>query len=305
MVYSTEEITLKKFSAELEFSMQSLHRLALQTPLPIAVATNRPDLLGHLRIDKVIEIEKEHLYAGKSMRGDPLHRQWKTRQLYLSRTPFRITLYVDTNTQFCNTAIVYQLRQMDTCDIDFAVSSTNRLDARLEPHNWLMLYRMNRRTRALLLTWTNIAMQEHPSADDQISLRRALLTRNITVGLKLARLSHTFAASWLRIFDQSYLEFFPDHTAPLGPGPVSVLHDEGNCFDERSPIDCCAVYNNHSHTVRQFVRFSKDERPPFHEVHSLAECDQALKKAGSRKNCWNNPYPSKKEETILIVPAYL
>jgi hypothetical protein len=195
-------------------------------------------------------------------------RQWVTRVLYMSCTPFLVTLAVDSQALACSSHVATLLSayahvasghdslsskisasfpssvpntKVENYWVDVAVNTKyarNRaMDIALTekfaaPHNWMILYVWNHRTRAFFLQWRKMhqKMEDvHPGQDDQLSLQRVLQDMHAHDQLRVGRLQNNFAVAVVESFPGS--NNHPQYgnkkfrsTQLREPGPCHVMH---------------------------------------------------------------------------------
>ena len=104
--------------------------------------------------DHVIIIRNDHNFEGSNSqnRPDGLDRQWLTRILYLTTSPFTVTLAYDANIAVCND-VTNLLARMSDSDFDIATANSGITDLARDafPHNLLSLTNGMKRWRS---SWT-------------------------------------------------------------------------------------------------------------------------------------------------------
>ena len=135
------------------------------------------------------------------------NRQWLTRLIYMKKTPFEVTLAVDSQALCCSSRVYdllesYYTRQIPSgFDFDIAYNAKFGLSLKhlhfFEPHNWLLLYRMNIAVDRLFNTWRSIhepLERKKGGRDDQTTLYKAIRYERHR-GLRVGRVSNNFAVA--------------------------------------------------------------------------------------------------------------
>jgi hypothetical protein len=190
-----------------------------------AIATNyEGPLLQHF--NHTIHIPEHHFAHG---------RQWLTRLLYLTKSPFELTLELDSTVTMCSTTLLHDLHaELASARFDFAAQIEVARSGNHGPgadtgrvfsfHNFVLLYRWNSRTRKLLREWFDIYKHVHNTTDDQRTLYRAATSPAVVdAGTRIAKVRDNFAVGFLGA-----------SACPLGVknvrctrairGPISMIH---------------------------------------------------------------------------------
>ena len=240
--------------------------------LPLAIATSQDSERFDGLFDYKILIREDHDFAGTNYqkRPDNLSRQWLTRILYLTATPFEVTIAYDANVINCKD-ILPSLNRLAHDDFDFAAATSSSRSSSAKdifPHNFALAFKWNRVVASFFDAWFMEQVSAGVSMDDQHTLIRAARTFRMShSSFRFRPLDPAIAAAFAST--EPKLGFFPRETRVL-TGAVSVIHVE-HTYSTRAG-ELCQIFN----TVplsRQIV-FTKREE--FTVALSGDECIRAL-----------------------------
>jgi hypothetical protein len=278
--------------------------------LNIAIAISDPSILPNDHaFTHVLTIPRDIVFPG---------RQWLTRILSLSLSPFELTLAVDSDTLACGdlTEPLMQLLHDDTVDFAASAHHPKGKSKQAGSGDWLpdagvLLYRWSPGFRALRIKWAVEQMEQEQATglkDDQGSLRRVVyrMDGDDTSRCKVSRLT-TAMSCRLRPAPDAHKhgawswndnDFW--HTMLLTT-KIYVLHMNGAVF---FADDICALVNQHAtrprvltYDNRRNVQYAnKNLRfDPFRVALSSAQCAEQLK-----GNC--SPDVSFSASALLVQP---
>jgi len=245
-------LTFKRFSPELKMAIVS--------------NLKRSDFdEGHV-FDVYIPIREDHEFDGSNYQGrsDNISRQWLTRLLYLSATPFELTIAYDANVLAC-ADILPAIRQLQSSSFDFAVASAgDQKHNNFQPHNFALAFRWNEVVAKFLDEWFMEQVSTGVALDDQHTLRKS--------GVAFAAREPHFRFRVLNpVLATAYVSthptngFYPRETRVIR-GEALVIHDH-----PKNANATCEYFNLRS-TARQIVFDGKKQWT----VHSATECETKL-----------------------------
>ena len=222
---------------------------------------------------KVIHIPKQHTFKGKKVAfTSQAEKQFLTRVLYLTATPFKTTFHSDSTVYFCDSdAPREMLNEMKNSDVDFAISS--RTLGPFFPSGWAILYNWNSRTKLLLRDWVLEMLHDGITVqDDQAHINRVMMRAVEKNRIKTRRLSSNWAFTPKCYYGDGTKRANPCNlyiSVPVN-GKVRVTH----CIDNRY----CEVNGKSNELVnltRAYVRKTSLPNPIY--VNSQEELDELIK----------------------------
>ena len=197
-------------------------------------------------------------------------QNWQLRIMLWQETPFKHTLFVDSDTIFCHTPY-YVLRELQQDNVDIAYKVHFKRGK--HPDNGAMYVRMTPEVNSFMNVWFNSTC----GIDDQTSFGELVHTR--TWSLVFANLPNTISARYLPAVEQGWtwnVDRFKDHTM-LIEGSLISFHDAR----KRNSTSFCAMINNN--TSSRVVTYT--DKHPDRLAWSKRECDTNLN--GSCRNEWD------------------
>ena len=243
--------TFKKFSPSL--------------PLAIVSSLDKDEVELDGIFDHVIRVREDLNFAGSDYqkRGDGLSRQWLTRLLYLSATPFELTIAYDANVFAC-ADIMPAIQKLQDTDFDFAAASTGPSNKMIYPHNFALAYKWSTTAALLLDEWFMEQVSTGVALDDQHTLKRATsFIQKHVPSFKLRLLNPVLASAF--VSTRPSRGFWPRETRVIKGGSL-VIHG-----DPAQADSMCEIFNTDV-VPRQVVNIGHG---PF-VVHSAAECRQRI-----------------------------
>lgn len=240
--------------------------------LPLAIATSQDSDKFEGIFDFIILVREDHDFTGSNYqkRPDGMSRQWLTRILYLTATPFEVTVAYDANVINCNN-IQPTLNRLANDEFDFAVATSSSKSSSAEhifPHNFALAFKWNERVALFFDAWFMEQVSAGVSMDDQHTLIRT--ARDFEKAHPMFRfrpLDPVIAAAFVSTKPEQ--GFYPRETRVLS-GKVSVIHVEHTY--SAKPESLCQIFNTAT-TSRQIVFETKED---FTVVSSKEECARAL-----------------------------
>jgi hypothetical protein len=175
-------------------------------------------------------------------------RQWLTRILSFSMTPYRVTISLDADTYICAPFSRDLLKAMIYQDFDLAFNGHEGLSVfPTHPDNGVFVFKYSESFKLLLKRWfisTRRRTALKNDTDDQVPLRHVLLFEEL--GLKYGRLSPIFGARVRPAEGEPWAntpERVHDHTLVLS-GFVRILH--AFVFTYYNPQAVCSFVNQKS-----------------------------------------------------------
>ena len=268
--YGSDQQTYETFTAQV---IEAARLFKWHSPeVRLALATSKPKPEFEELFEKVILIQDIHNFRGGNYqnRADGLDRQWLTRILYMTATPFETTLAYDANVIACG-SVDAALSSLHLADFDFAAASIgakSSLPNDLNPHNFALAYKWNSVVALLFEQWFHQQVKSGVAQDDQHTLRTAAKLVHERQDFRLRTLNPAIAAAFAST--ESSTGFFPRETRVIS-GSVLVVHD-----NPKRAKNACATFNMHSPTRRQIVRMSMKSA----EVSALnsSECATSIKR---------------------------
>lgn len=260
---------VRKYGAEAARTAEALRRT--NPDLPVAIATNFPNasaspgsrarLFRTPPFAAVLPIRHDHMLYPSTVRP---RYEWVTRAHYLARSPFELTLALDSHALPCTAAdalangsdwragneVAAALRALPALgsparafDLAFNTFLTSG-----RPHNWALLYYTRAPAmRALFTDWYLAYLAQ--GGDDQGPLEHAARARARAGGLRLARLHTNLAGAFERL-DDSQRSDWPRATHVLSAA-VHLFHVRYG--DEPARRRLCAMLNDPAHARRRRV----------------------------------------------------
>ena len=247
--YGSDSQTYENFASQVVEAARLFKRHSPKVRL--ALATSQGKSVFDELFETVILIQNIHNFRGGNYqkRADGLDRQWLTRILYLTATPFETTIAYDANVAACG-PIDDALFRLSMADFDFAAASRSpqsSLSADLNPHNFALAYKWNPVVSLLFERWFQQQLKSGVANDDQHTLQRVITKlAKERPDFRVKTLNPSIAAAF--ISTQSSAGFFPRETRVIH-GSVIVVHENPNRGDA-----ACAQFNAHAPTKRQIVR---------------------------------------------------
>ncbi|CAN0397817.1 unnamed protein product, partial [Phaeothamnion confervicola] len=96
--------------------------------------------------------------------------QWMTRLEYLAKTPYTLTLALDSQALCCSSNVDAIFDSMGDHDVAFASRNPHHS---LHPYNWAIIFRSNRRVSKLFARWTLFQQAYSSTSSDQGTLYTA------------------------------------------------------------------------------------------------------------------------------------
>ena len=223
--YGSDELTFESFAKQAALAGSSVKETSPQIPLAIATSYNFDEFRGIF--DHIIMIRQDHNFAGSNYqkRSDGFSRQWLTRILYLTSSPFKITLAYDANVVACG-PLQLTFQKLIGSDFDFAVASVGQKSSRshdMKPHNFAMAYKWNDKVADLFDEWFMLQVSAGVALDDQHTLLRALHEiQSQREDFKFKVLHPSLASAFAST--RSSEGFYPRETRVL-VGPSLVVHE--------------------------------------------------------------------------------
>eukprot|EP00903_Cladosiphon_okamuranus_P014188 g13183.t1 len=261
--YGMEEETTEHFLRE---AFTSARRIKLLNPnTNITLVTNpglKPDIAG--AFDLVINVEQEHLLPGEVPSWTPqgLKRQWLTRLEYLSRSPYEVTLALDSQALCCAAGVEAILKQgLEEFDVAFAVQGPRLLT----PHNWAIMYRLNSNTARLFNRWKLLHIAKSRTGSDQTTLHLAAGSLALQGKLNVGVLAESVALATVPYNHDG--PAWPRSSPLLEPGPVHFVHYNAYTQDEEETT--CERLNREPNRAR--VVFQAAAMPRSEETNIRTE----------------------------------
>jgi hypothetical protein len=142
--YGQEEATAQHFASMAREAAVTFKSYSPNIRLAIVTSLERKDFDPGNLFEYVIKVRTDHNFPGSNYqrRSDNITRQWLTRLLYLTATPFNLTIAYDANVVACGDVLPV-LKALDGSSIDFAVARVDpnyRLSSTFQPHNFVLAY---------------------------------------------------------------------------------------------------------------------------------------------------------------------
>ena len=169
--YGVEKHTFEYFADQ---AVEAARLFKHHSPeIPLAIATSF-DHQGFDVFDYVTIIREDHHFPGSNYenRTDGHKRQYLTRILYLTSSPFEVTLAYDTNVVSCG-PLLPELHRLGKTDFDLAVASTGP-GSHIIPHNWAIAYRWSKDVSSFFDEWFLQQVYRGVALNDQGTLRQAV-----------------------------------------------------------------------------------------------------------------------------------
>jgi len=265
--YGRNEQTFQKFAEEVIFAAREFKRLAPSIPLAVATSSKLSEFEGIF--DHIIDIDPQYDFLGSNYqkRPDSISRQWLTRILYMTATPFELTLAYDSNVTPC-TPLHDAFHDLKTSNFDFSTASVgaeSSLVSQAFPHNFAIAYRWNKQVSSMFGAWFTEQIRAGVSKDDQNTLHRVLRQKpfhNLVRKTLSPALGLAFAST------KRSDHFWPRETR-VASTPISVFH-----ANPRGEHGLCELFNMNASVQRQFVKTGGSS--VVRTVYSAAECAEAL-----------------------------
>ncbi|CAM9396345.1 unnamed protein product, partial [Hapterophycus canaliculatus] len=197
----------------------------------------------------VINIDEEYLYEGREQAWGPkgVSRQWMTRLEYLTRSPYEVTLALDSQALCCSTDVNEVLKQLrwEEFDVAFAVQGPKMLG----PHNWAIMYRMNFNTRRMFKRWQNLQVDYARSGSDQLTLHMAAGSLMLQGKLNVGVLSQSVAMATVP-YSRSGPEY-PKTSTIIDPRTVHFVHYDAESREDEEKT--CEKLNRESDKARMVI----------------------------------------------------
>lgn len=265
--YGVENRTFHYFAKQV---VEAAHRVKLLSPeVRIAVATSA-HYEGFKMFDHLITIREDHHFPGSNYenRSDGHKRQYLTRILYLSKTPFKVTLAVDTNIVAC-TPLERILQLLATSRFDLAVASIgakSSLERDINAHNFAIAYKWSNKISEFFDEWFLHQVDAGVALNDQGTLRNAArLIRKRHKDFQFHVLNPALASAFASTNPGT--GFYPRETRVIS-GLSAMIHGDPFQGDK-----LCAAFNHAGSKKRQIV--SKDGSK-METVFTSEECGATL-----------------------------
>ncbi|CAM9493774.1 unnamed protein product, partial [Hapterophycus canaliculatus] len=221
--YGVEERTTEHFLKEACFSAHRIKKLNPDTNITLVTNPGLPPDMEDVEgaFDLIMHVDEEDLLPGQVPSWTPngLARQWLTRLEYLSRSPYKVTLALDSQALCCASGVNNILSEgPGEFDIAFAVQGPKLLT----PHNWALMYRLNDNTRRLFNRWRMIHIAKSRVGSDQGTLHVAAGSLALQDKLKVGVLAETVAMATVPYNHSA--PAWPRSSPLLEPGPVHFVH---------------------------------------------------------------------------------
>ncbi len=229
---------------------------------------NRSDFDEQHVFDIYIQVREDHEFRGSNYQGrsDKLSRQWLTRLLYLSATPFELTIAYDANVCACDD-VLPAIEKLQDSSFDFAVASAGGQGENIfQPHNFALAFRWNELVSRFLDEWFMEQLSTGVALDDQHTLRKAatqFVAREPSFRFRV--LNPSLAAAFVSTDPKN--GFYPRETRVIR-GLSYAIHETPTKANAT-----CEYFNSRS-TARQIVHDGKG----MSTVHSAFECTAKLVK---------------------------
>jgi hypothetical protein len=278
IVYNTDPALTTSFILTTLNSARSIRQIEPDLPITLMASPFNESvkpLIESLFTD-FIPIPESIVYPG---------RQWMTRILAFSMTPYRFTISLDADTYICAPFSKDIKKVMVHQDLDLAFNGHEDLSVYpTHPDNGVFVFKKSKSFKRLLkrwFLWTRKRSAMTKDTDDQVPLRQVLLFEQL--GLKYGRLSPIFGAR-VRPAEGEPWDNTPqrihDHTLVLS-GPVRVLH--AFVFTYYNPKAVCSFINQRLEP--RVVLFNRKTYPLLNSssvtkhlqlAYSLKECNALL-----------------------------
>ena len=278
--YGRNEKTLINFAKQAASSANQFRHVYPE--LKLALATSRTlDVFDGI-FDHVILVAPEHDFPGSNYqkRPDQLERQWLTRILYLTASPFELTIAYDSNVAPCPHAKA-ALQALQKSEFDFAVASVgakSSLSRHAFPHNFAMAFRWNAKVSSLFDDWFAEQVRMGVSRDDQNTLFTVLQKRRKDSDFLIRTLSPSVAFAF--VSTKAKNGFYPRESRVIS-GPVAVIHE-----DPRHAMGLCEQYNRDAGRKRQIVK--KGHSDNITVVFSPLQCKDTLQTSCKYSSLWDD-----------------
>ena len=276
--YGSDLETFKNFARQVAQAGSLFKKYSPGIPLAVATSFSYPDFDKYF--DHQIRIRQDHNFAGSNYqnRSDGFNRQWLTRILYLTATPFEVTLAYDANVVSCG-PLETTLRTLSRSDFDLAVASVgfrSNLPVDAQPHNFALAYRWNENTAGFLDEWFMTQVSSGVAHDDQHTLLRAVNAYQPRhLDFKFRVLNPSVAAAF--VSTKASAGFFPRETRVIS-GKALVIHE--NPFQAAK---ICGVLNQFE-VRRQVVSDGKT----WYTVYDPHECALKINRSSCKYHAlWN------------------
>ena len=287
--YGTEA-TFQHFAAQ---ALAAAKLLRTHSPhLSIALVSSYYNTSYDEIFDHQIIVREDHNFAGSNYqnRGDKLNRQWLSRILYLTATPYKVTLAYDANIISCGD-LLPSLQRLASSDFDIAVASigsSGNDDDDISPHNFALAFRWSDVTAELFDEWFMTQVSAGVALDDQHTLLRAVRTlQSRSKHVRFRTLNPTIAAAFAST--DSANGFYPRETRVISQKAL-IIHD-----NPAKAVRNCGIFNANPNMRRQMIFDGRS----FSVVNSSAECAVKL----SRPTCKYNALWSVDLDMKLIPPV--
>jgi hypothetical protein len=299
-VYGRDEKTFLNFADQVVHAAREFKRLAPSIPLAVATSSRLPNFDGLFDYEVIIDPRHDFPGSNYQKRPDALNRQWLTRILYMTATPFEMTVAYDSNVMPCR-SLNTMFRKLQASDFDIATASVgtrSSLARHAFPHNFAIAYRWNARVSALFDAWFAKQVEVGVSKDDQNTLFKVLLSHTkqsnpITRKTLSPAMGLAFAST------NKPKEFWPRETRVISTA-VAVIHE-----DPRAAHELCELYDTNSSVRRQFIKTSGSSVES--AVYSSGQCADALGTSCLYSGLWDDVGLSDlvPAEASLVLPQYL
>lgn len=265
--YGSDKTTFNTFASQVVTAGKLIRKHSPE--IPLAVATSF-DYHGFEVFDHIIKIREDHNFAGSNYqkRSDGLSRQWLTRILYMTATPFEVTLAYDANVATCGSLLPVFQRLIES-DFDLAVASVGQkssLPEEINPHNFAIAYKWNVKVAKLFDEWFMEQVGAGVALDDQHTLLRAVREIQKREDFNFKVLNPVLASAF--VSTKASEGFFPRETRVI-VGKVLVVHDNPN-----SAAVTCSVFNAHDDLRRQVISDGKNTYSVFNDTDCSAKLDR-------------------------------
>lgn len=279
--YGSNSATFDNFADQ---AVQAARLLKSHSPgVPLALATNfeREDFLTSF--DHIILIEENHTFRGGNYqkRDDGLERQWLTRILYMTASPFQTTIAYDANVVTCG-PLDHALSDLASSNFDLAVASVagkSSLPGDILPHNFAIAYRWNDAVSLLFETWFKQQIKAGVAKDDQHTLLKAAKSVSQQRDSFIFRtLNPSVAAAFAST--RSSDGVYPRESRVIS-GKALVVHGNPKLADA-----ICRTFNEEPLSQRQVVNTGSAE----FSVYDRLSCAHAINRTKCRYSfLWEDP----------------
>lgn len=206
--------------------------------------------------DKIIYMNKKTIdYIVPGNRNS----QWMSRLFYFIKTPYLITLSVDSDT-FCCKKIDFELisNKMVSESIDIAFKNHEGCSiTNISPDGSTLLYRWSENFKSLHKDWIYEMFESGLGEDDQYPLRTILLRDLKSKNkYKFRLMNQSYGPRFRPMNNYKYSEFFKPFNTYVIKGSVYITH---GYFGENIIEKKCSFFNINSNSSRIFVRGKHEE----------------------------------------------